>query len=644
MAQLIKVGFDLESFWSKDHTLTSMNPIAYCVHPETEIICAAIKVGDDSSIVIAGEENIKKWCAEFDWSDKLVYGHNMAGFDAMILRWRLGVKPAMWGCTLAMARPHHALTTGCSLAKLVKHYGIGVKDNAALMATKGRHLCDFTPQEVEAMMEYNKDDTDQCAALFDILLKKTPKYEMKLIDATIRMLVEPKFRVDTLLLKGALEVEKTRKKELLENMAYDMGWESDMEAPADTYVREKLSSSAKFATYLESLNVPVPMKASPSDPEKQIPALSKTDEDFLALLEYEDDFDEKRAKKVQLAAAARLDVKSTILESRIESFLEVAACTGNRMPIPLNYYAAHTGRWGGAFKLNLQNLPRILKEARSTDVLRYSLKAPANHKIVVADLSGIELRVNHFLWKVPSSVELFQADPEKADLYKEFASELYGVERDAVSKDQRQVGKVAHLGLGFGAGAATFQKVAKTMAGIDLTLDEAQEIVNSWRGAYPEIVKGWRTCHNSLDSIHQGARTEIDPWGMCYTSEEGIHTPKGVIRYPHLRSELNEKGKQEWFYGEGRNKTRIYAGKVTENIVQHLARCALADNMLEIKRQTGLYPAHTVHDELIYIAPAEGAAALLGTVQSVMRTPPTWWPELVTWSEGDVADTYGDAK
>jgi hypothetical protein len=117
-----------------------------------------------------------------------------------------------------------------------------------------------------------------------------------------------------------------------------------------------------------------------------------------------------------------------------------------------------------------------------------------------------------------------------------------------------------------------------------------------------------------------------------------------MIRYPGLRKEINETNKEEWFYGEGRNKTRIYAGKITENIVQHLARCILADNALEIKRKTGAYPTHTVHDELIYVVAESDAEEFLHSVQSVMRTPPTWWPELVVWSEGDVASNYGDAK
>ena len=77
-----------------------------------------------------------------------------------------------------------------------------------------------------------------------------------------------------------------------------------------------------------------------------------------------------------------------------------------------------------------------------------------------------------------------------------------------------------------------------------------------------------------------------------------------------------------------------------------LSNCSLArrDNAIEIQKLTGYNPALTVHDELVYVASEDEAELLLDTVQQVMRTPPTWWPELITWSEGDIADTYGDAK
>ena len=633
---------DLETYWAVGHSLTKMSPIKYCMHPDTEIISCAFKFDDEPTVVIFGEQEIVDYCKQVDWSQYWVVGHNLSGFDAMILSWRLNVKPKLWGCTLAMARPIHAKDIGLSLAKLVAHYGLGEKDATALIATKGKRLCDFTEQEVAEMKIYNAADVDQCAGLLRRLIKQTRKDEVMLIDMTIRMLVEPQFEVDLDLLNQTLveESERRRLAMLEAAKAMDVYDVSQTEEENLKNILKVLSSAAKFATFLCAVGVEVPTKISPTT-GKEIPALAKTDEDFIALQEHENPV-------VATAAAARLDAKSTILQTRIQAFIDAAeAHPQNKVPIPLKYYGADTtGRWSG-WGYNPQNLPRVNPyNPRPSDALRKSLVAPDGHKVVVADLSGIELRVNHFLWQVPSSMDMFQNDPEKADLYKDFASRLYDVDFDDVTKEQRQVGKVAHLGLGFGAGYKTFQKVAKLMGGVDITEDESQDIVNKWRDSYYEITAGWRTCHQVLPTIMRGATgASVDPWGMVIPTPDGLKTPKGMIRYPDLRIETNEDdGRKEFIYGQGRNKARIYAGKIDENIVQHLARCIIADNALTVYRRTGYNPALTVHDELVYVVADNEAERLLEIVQKTMRTSPIWWPELITWSEGDIAQTYGDAK
>lgn len=634
MAKLTPIVIDMETFWSATHSLTKMPVITYIMHPDTELISAAAKTNGRATHVAFGEQAVRDGLSKIDWSDKLLIAHNGSGFDFPLLAWRFGVRPRMWGCTLAMSRPIHAKEAGGSLAALVKHYNLGVKDQTALMNTKGRHLKDFSDDEIEAMRKYNAADVDQCWELFKILYKQTSKDEMKLIDMTIRMLVEPQFEVDRALLTKTLWEERERKKAMLLDLAGTLGIVGEDEDEIANEVCKTLGSAARFSRLLEDLGVEVPTKISPTT-GKQAPALAKTDEAFIALQEHENPI-------VSAAAQARLGVKSTLLETRIEAFIQAADAAGGKLPVPLKYYGADTtGRWSG-WAYNPQNLPRV--SGKPSDALRNCLTAGVGKKVVVADLSGIELRVNHFLWKVPSSMALYQADPEKADLYKDFAAALYGIDKSEVSKAQRQVGKVAHLGLGFGAGAATFQKVAKLMGGVDITLDESREIVAKWRRMYEDIAAGWKTCHAALRKISLGVEEPIDPWGLCWTCREGIRTPKGLIRYPGLREEFTEDGKSEWVYGEGRNKARIYAGKVTENIVQHLARCVIADNALEYRTKTNRSPALMVHDELVYVTPADVAEVALDTLQRIMRTPPVWWPELVTWSEGDIADSYGGAK
>jgi len=271
--KLTPVYIDVESFWSADHTLSKMTNIEYVMHPETEIISMAIKVKDYPTDVIFGETEIAKALKSLDWSDKMAIGHNMSGFDSLILSWRFGINPALWGCTLAMARSEHNATVGGSLAKLVQHYEIGVKNNAALLNTKGRHLKDFTQEEVKAMAIYNKDDTDQCAQLFKKLAKGFPKEELLQIDLTTRMLTEPQFKLDTEVLKTALAAEKEAKQKALLDLYDQLVDKTEQVVTAledgptpEEFVRATLASSARFGALLAERGVEVPMKPSPSDP------------------------------------------------------------------------------------------------------------------------------------------------------------------------------------------------------------------------------------------------------------------------------------------------------------------------------------------------------------------------------------------
>jgi hypothetical protein len=631
-----------------------MSPTEYITHPDTEIISVAMRIGDEPTYVLFGEQKIRAHLQDMDWSDKIVIGHNMSGFDSMILAWRFNIKPKMYGCTAAMARSQYSKTgvsvggkflTGVSLKKLAAELKVGAKLDLEATNTKGKHLCDFSPDELADMEEYNKVDTDLCAALFKKLAKGFPKAEMMHIDMTTRMLVEPKFQLDYDMVNKALEdvkAEKTKSLNDLYHLLFDntervaRALDGDTTDPEE-YVRMTMASSAKFGELLKSRGVEVPMKQSPTNPAKMTPALAKTDEAFIALQDHEDPI-------IAAAARVRLEVKSTLLETRLQAFIKAADACDGRIPVPLKYAGADTtGRWSGE-QYNMQNLPRINpKSPKASDALRNSLRAPKKHKVVVADLSGIELRVNHFLWKVKQSMDLYAGDAE-ADLYKSFAAARYGIDESDVSKDQRQLAKIAQLGLGFGAGAPTFRKVAKLMGGLDLSEAESLEVVTAWRDTYHDIVKGWKSFQNSLPNIQQGVETAIDPWGLCVTEKHAVRLPSGrKIYYPGLTKEI-DNGKSEWWYGSGRSRARIYAGKGVENLVQALARDVIADHGLTMFKRTGFRPSLAVHDELVYIVPETVAHDVLDELQGIMRKGVSWWPELITWSEGDVGDTYGEVK
>ena len=570
------ITLDLETFWAPDYSLSKMSPLEYVMDERFQIISLGIKVDNHPTDVFFGMDVERTLAKVKDlWGDALVLAHNNSGFDSYVLTYRLGIKPKMWGCTLAMARPLHAKTCGLSLAALVKHYGLGVKDNAALINTRGKRLEDFTPAELEAMRTYNRDDVEQCHALFHKLKRHISPAEMWQIDAMIRMRTEPAFELDTGLLETTAREEVERKHEMLYSLGSMLGVPKATIEDDEGYaaaIKAELASAPRFSALLEGLGVDVPMKASPTNPEKLIPALSKSDEAFLALLESDNEM-------VAAAARARLDVKSTLLESRIKSWLAYGRAAGGMMPMPLNYCGADTtGRDSGADSLNVQNQPRVNPDKpKPSDALRMSLRAPKGKMVIVADQSGIELRVNHFLWKVEESMALYEASPDEADLYRAFASDLYGMDPAEIDAQKRQVGKVAQLGLGFGSGAATFQRIARIMGGIDIPVhavgDElsADKIVRTWRTKYHAIVSGWKRCADALKSISLGGGTQVDDWGLVHTSKEGFVLPSGrLIRYPDLRQEENgtwDDGriKMSWVYAHGRHKAWLTGPKATEN-------------------------------------------------------------------------------
>lgn len=623
---------DYETRWSRKegHSVGKQNPVEYVMDERTEIQVLSVAKNNGPVDVILGENMIANWFAinEDNIKKSMVVSHNGNGFDHMITAWRFGIRPMMWGDTLCMGKPLYGKTAGGSLKALAEELKVGKKGSLDATNTEGLYVREWTPDQKKAVAVYAKDDTELCRAIFKKMLPHTPIHEMKLIDLTARMVVDPGFEVDTDLLRSALVEEQERKLTALKSIANILGVE-DLEQ-----MQKSLMSNAQFSDLLARLGVETPKKISITT-GKETYALAKTDAAFLALQEHENPM-------VAAAADARLGAKSTILESRLETFLTMAEFAGGMMPVGLNYWGASTGRWSGGFKANQQNLPRVdPRDPKPSDVLRRALRAPIGHKVVVADLSGIELRVNHFLWKVEESINLYMEDAE-ADLYKAFAAKLYNISVGEVTKPQRQFAKMCQLGLGYGMSHAKFRITAK-QEGVDLSAREAESAVATWREVYEDIVDGWSRCEQALHKINRGLDWEIDPWEMCRTGKDIVYTPESCLRYPLLRNELDkDSGKKFWNYGSGRHVRKIYGSHMDENIVQHLARNVIAGHMLTLAEE---YPVHlTVHDELVSVVPEHKAKDCLNDMLTVMKTAPSWWPEIVLWAEGDIGDTYADCK
>lgn len=647
---------DAETVWDTDYSLSKMTPLEYVMDDRFELISMSFKLNHERSYTVFGEDEIRRAFAQYSLDRMMALGHNMSGFDAYILAMRLRLKPRLWACTLAMAQPLFANTVGVSLKAVAKELGVGIKDNTILLQTKGKRLADFTDAEIEEMRRYNGDDSDLCRGIFDLLYPYYSPEEMWQIDALTRCRTEPKLFADRPLLAKALQEERERKARTFVALGARLDVAATTEEELIVAVKAELASQPKFAALLTELGVEVPMKASKTDPNKQIPALSKTDEAFLALQDHPNEL-------VAQAAQARLEVKSTITESRIQAMDRAAELCGGFIPQPLKYCgAAVSGRDSGE-EYNPQNYTRINpKKPRPSDALRGCLTAPDGFTIIVADQSGIELRTAHTLAQVEESMALYRANP-LADLYRAYGATRYNCAPEEVNGERRQMCKVAQLQLQFGSGAFTFMQKAR-LEGLDMDLEAATDEVNAWRAKYHDIKNCWQRGEEALKRIVRGVEGyQVDPWGHLTTCSEGIRLPSGrIIRYPHLRfldfdgalreffakkPPRNDEEVEQfigWWYGLGRHKRRIYGAKVFHNGVQSLARDSVFDCSIDFYRATGYRFSLRVHDELLYVVPTAKAQHLLDKLQAIMRTPPRWWPELVVWSEGDLGQRYSELK
>ena len=415
------ITVDFETYYDRDFSLTKLTTEEYVRSDRFEVIGVSVKVDNNGTEWASGtHEQLKEWLQDsFDWSDSLVLAHNTL-FDGAILNWRFGVSPRVWLDTLCMGRALHGVEVGGSLKAMADRYGLWEKGTEVLNALGKRRL-DFSEDELARYGDYCINDVELTYKLFNRLARKFPKQELKIIDTTLRMFIEPRLELDVRLLEKHLEQIKTTKEDLLTASGAD---------------KTDLMSSDKFAELLRGLGVTPPMKVSPTT-GKMAYAFSKTDQEFLALANDAD-------TRVQTLVAARLGNKSTLEETRTQRFIDIAS-RGN-LPVPIRYYAAHTGRFGGDDKINLQNLP---SRGANGNQLKKAIVAPKGYTIIDADSSQIEARVLAWLAGQDDLVEAFA---KQEDVYKKMASAIYGIAESDVDKSQRFVGKTTILGAGYGMG------------------------------------------------------------------------------------------------------------------------------------------------------------------------------------------------
>jgi DNA polymerase I-like protein with 3'-5' exonuclease and polymerase domains len=418
---------DFETRWdSKEYTLSKMTTEQYVRDPRFKAFGLCYKTLDvEEDITWVSHDDIQDWVDSVDWSKTAVLAHN-AQFDISILSWVYNAKPVFIFDSLSMARALRGVEAGNSLMKLADTYGLPPKGQA-VHSTNG--LVELSYEIEQELAEYCKHDVFLCEKIFENLMLEVeggfPLKELKLIDMTLKMFTNPVLELDEEMLNEAIVDEREKREALLAKIGIE---------------ETALASNDKFAQVLTELGVVPPRKVSKTT-GKEAYAFAKNDALFQALLNSDNE-------DVALLCEARLKVKSTLERTRAQRFVDISE--RGTLPVPLNYYGAHTGRWSASkgSGLNLQNLKR-------GSFLRKSIQAPDGFTLVVCDLSQIEPRVLAYLSDYQPLLEIFSSGQ---DAYAAFGAQMFGIPNlnKTDHPDLRQSAKSALLGCGYGMGWASF--------------------------------------------------------------------------------------------------------------------------------------------------------------------------------------------
>lgn len=447
MPESTLVVIDFETYWdSKTYTLSKMGPIEYVRNENFAPQLCAFAMSNGACCVDCSDvehERLRTTFENLDAHDVAWCGHNMHGFDSLILSEFFDFHPRQIWDTIAMMR-WTGLSRVCreSHAALTEFLGNGHKAAGTVVSDHKQWPDDFTPEERMFFIQYCKDDARQCYQnALDMLPYMTPD-ALRFMSITARMATEPSFVLDEdLLLEYLSDLDAAADKARQELMSmFSFQTNADMLAA--------LRSADKFAGMLRSLGIEPPLKESAAktktkreklqlaadagrpgaaeELENMQPvmtyAFSKTDVDFVLMQDHPD-------PRVALLVRTRLQLNSSIDRSRAETLLKFARMH-KPLPIMLGAWLAHTGRYSAGAsadagtktdKLQFQNLS---KRDPSKRKLRQAIKVPKGKVVVACDSSQIEARGLAF---VANEVGLLTQFREGRDPYSELAETIFGV-------------------------------------------------------------------------------------------------------------------------------------------------------------------------------------------------------------------------
>lgn len=678
------ITLDFETYWDNEYTLSKMGPISYIRDRRFSVQLLGMRVDKGPVMVFEGENIVAALNAvRLDRPDVTTVGHNINGFDALVLAEHYGVVPSNIVDTMCLMRISGLSRMMCEQHKtLTAFLENGVKTDGTEISKGKQWPNDFTEEERNEFIRYCINDVLQCSDNYTDLIEYCSPELVKFCSLTAGMALRPSLVVDVDRVEKYIQslddaAEKAREK--LSAMFHLANREE---------FYKNIRSASKFGSMLRRLGVDAPMKLSEKktetmkakleaaaqsgdaaakralangDYEVFTPALSKNDLEFTELLEHEN-------PAVRELVAMRLEHNSSIQRSRAVRLADIGKTGG--LPVMLNALKADTGRYtagnseGSTDGLNMQNMSK--RDPNQLE-LRRCVKAPAGHVIVAVDSSQIEARMLAWFAGQNDLVEQFRSgrDPY-AELASVFSKEdAKAIREGAKSGDKhfktlRNAGKTAILSCGYGVG---WRKYALTLkrSGCLLSQDPdehdriAQEIHSVYRRQNSFITSFWKLCDGYLEAMFRGASGSI-ACGVEYGTYDmlpnhrsnkrccGIRMPNGfTIWYPNLRPVESTDGGFEWVFdrwrGKGSFQQKIYGGMVTENIIQSASFMLLAWQALQMEAD-GLRLAGNIHDCWFAVVPESEGDATLALMTKHMSSVPEWLDGFPVACEGEIGIDY----
>ena len=337
----------------------------------------------------------------------------------------------------------------------------------------------------------------------------------------------------------------------------------------------------------------------------------------------------------------------------------------------LQYHGASTGRWA-ARGIQVQNFPRPrygVGQAQVEDVIAHlndrdyidimhgpvldaladSLRgficaAPGN-ELIAADFNAIEARVLAWLAGEEKVLDVFRTGQ---DIYCHAATGIYNRPITKKDKDERQIGKVAVLALGYGGGVGAFQSMARVY-GVKVADAKADEIKVAWRESHKRIVRYWYDLEGAaINALELGVVCKAGPAGrqVAFVKKGSFlwcRLPSGrVLCYPYPQIKAVETP-----WGEQRNslvfmsvngttnkweETKTYGGSLAENITQAVSRDLLAEALVRLE-DNGFPVVMHIHDEAV-VEIATGSQDAVHRVEQIIAQTPAWAEGLPVTAEG----------